>query len=395
MYFLKTLTERTVIRIRPLSGQKDALGTPVRDSYNVQCDKAIRARYGVGTKFVTTELNLSTNFYTATELRVLDNSAPASDKATPEEFAAYEKFIGGVRIPFVEDEIEVTAAPKRGTMLSKIKANERLSCPKLEDGFYVKENDWYLMIRNIRTQTPTMLIGPTGTGKSELIMLLGKQTKTETNIYDMGSMYDPVAGLLGVHRLEKGGVSIFDYAKFTYDIQKSGNVLLDELSRAPVTTNNILFPCLDSRRELPVAIAGGADMRSIPLHEECCFFATANIGSEYTGTTTMDRALVGRFFPIELDYPPQEIEQQILMVRCHIQKSEAQKIVSVINNIRHQYRKQEISSTVSTREALMIGHLLKDGFPLLFSIEAVVLPLFEGSKTDGERAIIHKIIISK
>ena len=58
----------------------------------------------------------------------------------------------------------------------------------------------------------------------------------------MGSMYDPVSGLLGVHRLQKGGEAGFDYAKFTQDIQKPGVILRDELSRAPVTTINILFP---------------------------------------------------------------------------------------------------------------------------------------------------------
>lgn len=46
----------------------------------------------------------------------------------------------------------------------------------------------------------------------------------------MGALHDPIAGLLGVHRLDKGE-SIFDYAKFVSDVQKPGVVVLDEFSR--------------------------------------------------------------------------------------------------------------------------------------------------------------------
>lgn len=42
-------------------------------------------------------------------------------------------------------------------------------------------------------------------------------------------MIDPISGLLGVHRLVQGW-SVFDYAKFTEDIQKPCIILLDELS---------------------------------------------------------------------------------------------------------------------------------------------------------------------
>ena len=238
-----------------------------------------------------------------------------------------------------------------------------------------------------------MLIGDTGTGKTELVLLACKALGIPCHVYDMGSMYDPVAGLLGVHRLQEGGVSTFDYAKFTQDIQEPGVVLLDELSRAPVTTNNILFPCLDSRRMLPVEIAGGDDLRSVKVHEDCCFIATANVGAEYTGTMSMDRALVNRFFPVELDYMPRDREEQVLIKRCGISISAAKHIVSVANNVRSLYRKQEISCSISTREALMAAALVSDGWTPLRAMELVFLPLFEGTKAEGERGMIAKSLM--
>ena len=169
--------------------------------------------------------------------------------------------------------------------------------------------------------------------------------------------------------------------------------MLDELSRAPVTTNNILFPCLDSRRTLPVEIAGGDDLRSVRVHEDCCFIATANVGAEYTGTMSMDRALVGRFFPLELDYMPRDKEEQVLMKRCRVSASAAKHIVSVANNVRSLYRKQELSCSLSTRETLMAAELVADGWTPLRAMELVFLPLFEGSKAEGERGIIAKSLM--
>lgn len=233
----------------------------------------------------------------------------------------------------------------------------------------------------------------TVTHNTELILLACKTLDIPCHVYDMGSMYDPVAGLLGVHRLQKGGESIFDYAQFTKDIAQPGVVLLDELSRAPVTTNNILFPCLDSRRTLPVEIAGGDDLRSIKVHPDCCFIATANVGAEYTGTMSMDRALVGRFFPIELDYMPAEAEINVITTRCDIDPDEAKHIVAVANSVRTLYKKQEISCSLSTRETLMAAELVADGWTPLEAMELVFLPLFEGTKVEGERGIIAKSIM--
>lgn len=233
-----------------------------------------------------------------------------------------------------------------------------------------------------------MMIGPTGTGKTELVMLACRKLGIECNVYDMGSMYDPISGLLGVHRLKKGGESVFDYAKFTQDIQKPGVILLDELSRAPVTTNNILFPCLDTRRMLPVEMAGGEDLRAIKVHPKCVFVATANIGAEYTGTMSLDRALVGRFLPLELDYMPVEHETRILSKRCKISAEMALNIARVAMTVRSLYSKNEISCSISTRETLEAAQLVADGWNPIDAMEIVFLPMFEGTRTEGERGVI-------
>lgn len=394
-YFFKTMADKGRNRLRPLVGQT-LDGLKVDQSLNVQSDKTIRTMYPIGTIFGSDSLTLCSGYYQSGSIFPLGlrDEEYVHPEHRPSECMqhAYEMYIGAVGSDtgeFREEEFS-----DKESLLAKMKKNKDFKVPDIKKGgFYVDSDNWYLLLRNITNQVNTMLIGPTGTGKTETILLACKKLGLPCHVYDMGSMYDPVAGLLGVHRLQEGGVSTFDYAKFTKDISEPGVILLDELSRAPVTTNNILFPCLDSRRTLPVEIAGGDDLRAVKVHEECCFIATANVGAEYTGTMSMDRALVGRFFPLELDYMPRDKEEGVLMKRCRVSASVAKHIVSVANNVRSLYRKQELSCSLSTRETLMAAELVADGWTPLRAMELVFLPLFEGTKVEGERGIIAKSLM--
>ena len=94
------------------------------------------------------------------------------------------------------------------------------------------------------------------------------------------------------------------------------------------------------------------ELRSIPVHPDCVFVATANVGAEYTCTMSLDRALVGRFFPLELDYMPLDCEVKVIEKRCGNLPAYAENIASVAGTVRSLYGKQEISYTISTRETL-------------------------------------------
>lgn len=401
-YFFKTMSDKGRSRLRALKGQT-LDGADVKQTWNVQADKAIRTMYPLGTIFGSDRLSTSEGYYTAGNiwpLGIRDSDYKKESHRPSEEMRrAYEIFIGADADEEYGKDFRDEDSPFEATkdsLLDKMKKNKEFKVPTIKKGgFYVDQDNWYLLLRNIQNQVNTMMIGPTGTGKTELVMLACEKLGIPCHVYDMGSMYDPVAGLLGVHRLQKGGVSTFDYAKFTKDISEPGVVLLDELSRAPVTTNNILFPCLDSRRTLPVEIAGGDDLRAIKVHDECTFIATANVGAEYTGTMSMDRALVGRFFPLELDYMPKDKEIDVMVKRCGITKASADLIVSVANIVRDLYKKQELSASLSTRETLMAGELIADGWSPLRAMELVFLPLFEGTRKEGERGIVAKSIMSK
>ena len=407
-YFFRTVRDGSRERLRPLAGQTAHDGSVINPNFNTKGSKRMRESYPIGTVFCSKVCEQQGGYYAAGDLFPLDinlgDYLSEMHMPTPEMVNAYREFKEHEEAPadlfssagmVIEESTVETEAPKAFSMLEMLSSERRYVTPTVDsDGFSISDDNWRLLLRNILTGTNTMMIGPTGTGKTELVMLACRKLGIECNVYNMGTIFDPISELLGVHRLV-GGSSTFDYAKFAKDVQKPGVILLDELSRAPVTTNNVLFPCLDSRRVLPVDMAGGDDLRVIPLHPKCVFVATANVGSEYTGTMSMDRALVGRFFPLELGYMESEEEKKVLVKRHGISESDARNIVTVAATVRNKHAATELSSSLSTRETLMAARLISDGWSAQQAMELTFLPLFEGTKVEGERAVVMQIILSR
>ena len=407
-YFFRTVRDGSRERLRPLAGQTAHDGSVINPNFNTKGSKRMRESYPIGTVFCSKVCEQQGGYYAAGDLFPMDinlgDYLSEMHMPTPEMVSAYREFKEHEEAPadlfssagmVIEESTVETEAPKAFSMLEMLSSERRYVTPTVDsDGFSISDDNWRLLLRNILTGTNTMMIGPTGTGKTELVMLACRKLGIECNVYNMGTIFDPISELLGVHRLV-GGSSTFDYAKFAKDVQKPGVILLDELSRAPVTTNNVLFPCLDSRRVLPVDMAGGDDLRVIPIHPKCVFVATANVGSEYTGTMSMDRALVGRFFPLELGYMESEEEKKVLMKRHGISESDARNIVTVAATVRSKHAATELSSSLSTRETLMAARLISDGWSAQKAMELTFLPLFEGTKVEGERAVVMQIILSR
>jgi nitric oxide reductase NorQ protein len=420
MYLIKTALEGTQFTIKFIENQpnKAPVGIALENTVIKGNDAKILTRFPIGTHFIITDIqwgemesrlqgSVRPMFYddmiyagmTASENTpttgdvdymidwMISNTEYGCDGAR--KYAA--KFVElGYHVD-VENKCKAYTEDTSGTLRERI--IRQYPCPKeSEIGFHVDEDVWYLLIRNIMRGENTMLIGPTGSGKTELVTHITKAMDKHLSIQDMGTVQDAQSALLGVHRLNKEGHSEFDYAPFVGHVQREGIVLLDELNRAPLSAANILFPCLDRRRYLPIDIAVGEGVRTVPVHDNCVFFATANLGAEYTGTTQIDRALLDRFMPVELSYPSEDAEAKILVIRTGIDNKTAKAIVKVSKTIREQFRDQELSNVVSVRHTLLAASLIKDGFDTVGALMKVIMPLFDDSTGVSERTKVKSII---
>ena len=408
IYLFRTVMDGGRSRLRPMPHQTDPSGKGIITDLNVQADTAVRSAYPVGTVFASETLEMRTRsvtpFYAAGDIFPVSvdrkDLMDTRHAPTTEMVEAYNAYITNHREVAPEKQAAGTApsgaaASRPLTLLDKIRRTPRFAVPTIEDdGFWVSEDNWYLLLVNLLQQENTLFTGPSGTGKTELVLTACRKLGLPCHVYDMGSMYDPISEMLGVHRIAPDGSSVFDYASFTQDIRQEGVILLDELSRATPAVNNILLPCLDSRRSLPVEMAGTKDCRTIPVHPKCRFVATANIGAEYTGTNTMDRALMDRFFPVELTYMPADQEVAVLMKRYGIPKADALNIVKTAGTVRSNHAKEELGTTLSTRETLRAARMVAAGYPAVAAMELTYLPLFEGTKAEGERSIVWNAVLA-
>jgi nitric oxide reductase NorQ protein len=173
--------------------------------------------------------------------------------------------------------------------------------------------------------------------------------------------------LVGTHviKVNDGKTSSeFIRSRFSEVIQKPGIILLDELSRASATANNLLFPCLDFRKELAMEYCFD-DCEPIKIHPDCVFIATANLGSQYTGTHKLDRALIDRFMVIEID--PLDIVQtrnSLENYKPGLDKDKRDKIVKIYTSINESHEKFEIAFNLSMRHLKMVADLVEDGFTI-------------------------------
>ncbi len=408
IYLLQTIAETEKInRLRPLPHQTFPYGKAIIDKLNVQGDMTMRnpeTGYPIGTIFASKTLELRAHkgeqipFYIAKEIFPVsiprNELRSTSHEPTEEMYKAYNDYISEYGNP---KETQKTAEIRKGsmTLLEKLKFNPYYQIPTIEnDGFWVAERTWWHLMTNIIDGINTMLVGPQGSGKTEIIRTVCNKLNIPLFIYDMGSMYDPQSQLMGSHRISEKGVSVFEFADFTKSIQKECVILLDELSRANPDVNNMLLPLLDNRREMAVEQAGAKDSRRIKMHPKCRIFATANIGVEFTGTKELDPVLKDRFELVEMTYMPANEEINMLMKLMNVAKVDASHIVNVAGNIRSLYQKNELQTRLSTRETIMAARKVRQGFSVKEAMEMIFLPLFEGTKAEGERAVVWNTILS-
>jgi len=263
--------------------------------------------------------------------------------------------------------------------------------------FFINELKWKYLLRNIIRGKNIMMTGPSGCGKTDVTFKAAKSLDREVIYFNLGATQDPRSTLIGNTHYSKDTGTYFSESLFVSAIQKPNTViLLDELSRAHPEAWNILMTVLDPIQRY-LRLDEKSDSPTIKVAEGVSFIATANIGSEYTATRVIDRALLDRFTILEMDTLSYEDEYKLLSDKCNgsVDQNVLLQLCDIIKDIRKEIKSDmpRINTTISTRATLEIVELLNDDFTLEQAIEVLVYPLFsdEGGN-DSERTYVKQVV---
>ena len=213
--------------------------------------------------------------------------------------------------------------------------------------------------------TNLLVVGKQGCGKSTLVRQFAARHNRPLATFQVGILSEP-GQLFGELRL-KDGETYYQQFLFPQAIATPNCVIhLEEINRPEhPKALNMLFSILSDDRQ-----AWLDDLGNIEVADGVIFFATLNEGEEFSGTEMLDAALKDRFYVVTMDYLPLSVEKRVLMLKTGVSEEKAQKIVSILNNLRYN-AKMPIS--VSTRHSLMISRLVKAGASireaLIFSLQ--------------------------
>ena len=241
-----------------------------------------------------------------------------------------------------------------------------------------------------------MMVGPAGSGKTEAAKALPTATDRPFFYFNLGATQDPRSTLIGNTHF-KNNETLFDESAFIKAIKTDNAViLLDELSRAHPEAWNILMTVLDEGQRY-LRLDENIDAPLVNVASGVSFIATANIGTEYTSTRVLDRALMDRFEVIEVDILSKEREHVLLSKRFgnKVEDSLLESVADIADVTRKEWRSDEgkLSTMISTRMTVRICELLADGFTLEEASEVGILPFFDASGgADSERLFVKQVI---
>ena len=202
-----------------------------------------------------------------------------------------------------------------------------------------------------------MIIGPKGTGKTSLVREYAIQKSKELESINF-SLRTRESHLVGTKTLIDGNIG-FDEGILVKSM-KEGNILyLDEINAAEPDVLLRLDEALDDRRQI---VLKESDGRVIKAKDSWFVVATIN-PLTHVGTKELPPQLLSRFpVRIRLDYPPEDIEYQI--IKKHVKnpiESDVLLGIKLANTLRQASAVEELYYSPSIRETIAFAKLLEGG----------------------------------
>jgi hypothetical protein len=199
-------------------------------------------------------------------------------------------------------------------------------------------------------------VGPAGCGKTEKAVQFAAFVGLPYVVIDCHLIRE-ARDFFGAKGAENGTV-IWKRSLFSKAVS-AGNcvIVLNELNRAVPLVLNALLSILDDMRSAYIEEAD----ELLTVGPYAYFFATANIGAEFTGTAgAIDSAIDSRFgVQLESSFLPQKDEAQLLTKRTGIGAKDAEKLAYIAAQSRSEMAKPAslITKAISTRTLLYAAEM--------------------------------------
>jgi hypothetical protein len=246
-----------------------------------------------------------------------------------------------------------------------------------------------------------ILVGPAGTGKTSLAYDMAARNKVPIAKIDAAGAvtFADWVGFQSASEQNGATVTAYQPSGFMQAVRADGPmagqpriVLIDEINRAESSGSlNALLPVLDHTGSLYVADAG----RSIPLDPAVMFMMTCNMGGEFTGTVSLDAALVDRMTHwIDMAYPTKSEEILIVTSRTGLDEPRATTLVEAATQIRVVAGRGEIKSGVGPRKVLQAARKVAKGFSMRSACHSTWTLAYDPAGAPSERDTVRSTIES-
>jgi nitric oxide reductase NorQ protein len=211
---------------------------------------------------------------------------------------------------------------------------------------------------------PVMLKGPTGCGKTRFVEHMA--WRLERPLITVACHEDLSATDLVGRFLLEGEETIWHDGPLTRAVRSGAICYLDEVVEARKDTIVIIHPLTDDRRRLPI------EKRGTILDAPDDFMLVVSYNPGYQSILKdLKQSTRQRFVALEFDYPPPEMEVEIVAREGGIDEMAARDLVLIGQKIRN-LRGHGLEEGVSTRLLIYAAQMIARGIPPVAAAEVAL-----------------------